>query len=132
MREVEGVAHEEEVGQHDGEVDAVHGEANERDAVHRLVQEGPVQQGNKERADQHQRLQRDGDEPWRGLADAVGHLGVARWPCRSSTDGEPQVEELQDECPVREVLARVRLRAEGGRCGVWRAGRAGSEAEGGG
>ena len=54
MREVEGVAHEEEVGQHDGEVDAVHGEANERDAVYRLVQEGAVQQGNKERADQHQ------------------------------------------------------------------------------
>eukprot|EP00964_Phaeocystis_antarctica_P035978 scaffold20577_cov62-Phaeocystis_antarctica.AAC.2 len=54
---------------------------------------------------------RDGDEPWRGLADAVGHLGVARWPCRSSTDGEPQVEELQDERPVRE-----RRRAEGDRC----------------
>eukprot|EP00964_Phaeocystis_antarctica_P110089 scaffold74457_cov74-Phaeocystis_antarctica.AAC.3 len=57
-----------------------------------------------ERADQHQRLHRicGGDEPWRGLADAVGHLGVVDGHV-GRVDGEPQIEELQDERPVREV-----------------------------
>eukprot|EP00964_Phaeocystis_antarctica_P116233 scaffold80196_cov67-Phaeocystis_antarctica.AAC.4 len=56
VREVEGVAHEEEVGQHDDKVDAVHSDRSGLQAIRRLVHEDPEQQGDKERADQHQRL----------------------------------------------------------------------------